>query len=658
MEVVMEKVAVGKISIVIVLLLLMCAIHPVEAESKDVNGHWAEEAIEKWEALGLANGYGDETFKPNNAVTRAEFVTMINNLFDFQDVGNQLFTDVPKDQWYYDAVQKSAKAGVIEGYNGEFRPNDLITRQEAVVVLARAFQMKASDELRLNQYEDSVDVADWAISQMNTCIVMGYVKGRGNNRLVPNGNLTRAEAITLLDNIGGTIINEEQLVSGEISGNLFISAPGIKISNSAILGNVYIAQGVGDGEVIFENTKIEGRLILLGGGEKGIYLKNSRVENILVRKAGGKIGVFLEGNSVVEHVEMLSGGRLVEGELNDGISVGEGFKDVQIVGTEEEVLLEGDYQQVTLDSPNVKLNIKSGAIVSLIVNEGADHASVFLGETVVVDNMTIWVDMSVEGTGQVLNAKRLSTVVVQFERDPLVEEVFDSEVTIIEEEIAAGLGGNEGGNEGGNGGNDNNDRLRNLYITITAGIRKESILIQARLSQGYREIFRQVLSASVDLVTSEDYQKYLEKEANFLIDGIGFLVYANEQDVEGTIYESVGNATTTKEKIVAALEAMEANINTMSLVREDTIRVAKRIDFTEITYSNIAVSELVLMADDGTIYRYRIGIDGEDKKVDYINAYFDKLEVITMLSEVEYELEVFLEDGTSKSSRFWTSLTI
>jgi len=95
--------------------------------------------IEEFSDRGLINGYTDGTFKPDKAITRAEFLTLINRTFEYstesEDVG---FTDIKGNEWFIEQLRITMKAGYIKGYpDGTFRPNQLISRQEVATVLNR-----------------------------------------------------------------------------------------------------------------------------------------------------------------------------------------------------------------------------------------------------------------------------------------------------------------------------------------------------------------------------------------------------------------------------------------------------------------------------------------------------------------------------------------
>ena len=98
-------------------------------QANDYEGHWAEAQITKWLAKELVGGYGDGSFKPNNNITRAEFMTMVNKAFGFTAEANITFKDVAANAWYRDQVAKAAHIGYVAGYeDGTIRPDNPISR--------------------------------------------------------------------------------------------------------------------------------------------------------------------------------------------------------------------------------------------------------------------------------------------------------------------------------------------------------------------------------------------------------------------------------------------------------------------------------------------------------------------------------------------------
>lgn len=128
---------------------------PAMAAPSDIAGHWAESVITQWQSKGLIQGYEDGTFKPGNTITRAEFVTLMNNAKGFWSEGSINFSDVKNGSWFYSAVARAVAAGYVKGYSdGSFKPGNTITRAEAAVMIANAARLSANEAgaYRFNGY--------------------------------------------------------------------------------------------------------------------------------------------------------------------------------------------------------------------------------------------------------------------------------------------------------------------------------------------------------------------------------------------------------------------------------------------------------------------------------------------------------------------------
>src|SRR5665648_703664 len=162
----------GKIAVVTALCLTLTLAMPIGASAvtiSDISDHWAKATIQDWVDKEYINGYEDSTFKPDNNITRAEFMTLANKAFDYTTTTAITYIDVEADAWYAGEVAKAKAAGYIEGYtdaakliwskeavgavktaeimmgypDGSFGPQNMIKRGEAVVTLDRAMKYES-----------------------------------------------------------------------------------------------------------------------------------------------------------------------------------------------------------------------------------------------------------------------------------------------------------------------------------------------------------------------------------------------------------------------------------------------------------------------------------------------------------------------------------
>jgi hypothetical protein len=169
----------------------------------DISGHWAESYIKTAFEKGILNGYNDGTFKPNNSVTRAEFIKILYTIFgndENADKNDISFADVNGNEWYCKYVKWGVANGLISGYNDNtFRANNNITREEAAVVLSKCANLTANSEKV--KIVDADSVSSWAKDSVNKVIDSGIMRGDTNGCFNPKKSLTRAETAVLANKL-------------------------------------------------------------------------------------------------------------------------------------------------------------------------------------------------------------------------------------------------------------------------------------------------------------------------------------------------------------------------------------------------------------------------------------------------------------------------
>ena len=166
----------------------------------DMQNHWSKKYVEFLSAKNIINGYEDGTFRPNNEITRAEFAKMIVMALELDLVKyNGEFSDIKATDWHADYVATIVDAGLAQGYGDTtFRPNNKISRAEMAVILGNVLDIEVeADEIDglFNKFEDLSDLPDWAKLGVAKVIKDGIMIG-SNNKFNPNGRTTRAEVAT------------------------------------------------------------------------------------------------------------------------------------------------------------------------------------------------------------------------------------------------------------------------------------------------------------------------------------------------------------------------------------------------------------------------------------------------------------------------------
>jgi len=335
---------------------------PVSAAFRDTGGHWAEAAIDAWQGYGVVSGF-DGAFRPDDPVTRAEFAVMLDNIMKYQVQGQHGFPDLPAGKWYTGPMARLHAAGVLSGADGKALPDKPVSRQEAAALLARAFGLTAEDGASV-RFADEDDIAGWAKDAVRALVSRGVLNGYPDGTFKPERTLSRAEAVTMFDRLIARFIHAPGEYGGDADGIVVINAPDVTLKDAVIAGDLYITQGVGDGDVTLENVTVQGSVHVNGGGDGTIVFNGVRVSGaLIVDKYDNKIHIVATGDTTVTVTVLESGAMLVTRELTGG-----GFETVEIsadLAAGQEIALEGDFGKVVNRSPEVQITA-NGTIGELV----------------------------------------------------------------------------------------------------------------------------------------------------------------------------------------------------------------------------------------------------------------------------------------------------
>ncbi len=197
----MKKTKMTSLAITSSLVLSMfAATLPAMAEqyySDVAEDHWAYSWVDYMHGKGYIHGYPDGTYRPDQNITRAEFVTILNYVLNSRNPANKDFTDVTNEDWFYDQIQWAAGAGYLSGYSdGSAKPNQYITREEAAVVVSKAYHLKVNEGGE--SYADADEASDWALPFIKTLTNNAILNGDGNGTFRPKDNILRAEVAVMI----------------------------------------------------------------------------------------------------------------------------------------------------------------------------------------------------------------------------------------------------------------------------------------------------------------------------------------------------------------------------------------------------------------------------------------------------------------------------
>uniref|UniRef100_UPI000690B046 fibronectin type III domain-containing protein n=1 Tax=Paenibacillus pini TaxID=669461 RepID=UPI000690B046 len=183
--------------------------HPLEFT--DVANHWSKDAVNDMGSRMVIEGTGEGQFSPNRNITRAEFATIIVRGLGLKlESGSVPFSDVKEYDWFSNAIKTAYSYNLIKGYaDGTFGPHDQITREEAMVIIAKAMKITNLKAMLPNQYTDTnlhpySDIStgsEWARDSIAESVLSGIFTGRSNTELAPKAYITRAEVAMIIQRL-------------------------------------------------------------------------------------------------------------------------------------------------------------------------------------------------------------------------------------------------------------------------------------------------------------------------------------------------------------------------------------------------------------------------------------------------------------------------
>ena len=352
----------------------------------DIQGHWAQNTINKWVDKGDISGYPDGTFRPNNMITRAEFVVLVNNAMGYTKSGYAYFSDVPSHYWGKNAIQTGVAAGYISGDgNGIFRPNDPVTRQEAAAMISRILDLK-QNESRAYRYTDSYAISNWAKGVVGAVSEAGIMAGYPDGSFGPNKVLTRAEAVLALDKTVNYKPGDKEEDKEETQKEDMLLTQS-KLEDTTITGDLTISDRLGTKTITLEDVTVKGKLIVDGGSE--VILKDCDIKEMVMDQKDTTVKA--SGKTAVEKTTFKKIGKLTGGDYTDVIV------DKELSGS---ITIDAKVRNLTLDA-ETDLKLGSDArIKNMEITKNADKATIDFSKGKVED-MTVKDKVTIKGSGDI-----------------------------------------------------------------------------------------------------------------------------------------------------------------------------------------------------------------------------------------------------------------
>lgn len=188
-----------------VVTTLLCSVCFAATFNDLTADHWAYMPIKEMADKGILSGYPDGTFRPNGAITRAEFAKIL--VLSLNLSGSQVnveFEDVPSEHWAYSYVKKASDylSGYTNGVVLRYMPDNKAVREDMTVAIVNAAGLQNADYSlsTLNRFSDKNDISESLKKYVAIAVENGLMKGNDDGTFRPKGNLTRAQVCQLMKN--------------------------------------------------------------------------------------------------------------------------------------------------------------------------------------------------------------------------------------------------------------------------------------------------------------------------------------------------------------------------------------------------------------------------------------------------------------------------
>ena len=270
---------------------------------------WSAAGLRSAVQNGLLNGSNGQ-INSSGLLIRAQMAAIVNRAFAARKTADlSVYSDANTSAWYYNDLELAVAMRTFQGANGKLNPETPITREEAFVVLARAFALESGDTSVLNNYTDGTSVSAWAQSSVAALIENGYVNG-ANGKLNPKTSITRAEFAKVISEMASTYADADDSLSATVDGSVIVRENSVSLSGKTINGDLIIADGVS--RIDLTGVTVTGRIVLRGG-ESGVTFKDTKAGKGIIANTD----IAVSGS--VDNITVAQGSAIT---VNSGASVG------------------------------------------------------------------------------------------------------------------------------------------------------------------------------------------------------------------------------------------------------------------------------------------------------------------------------------------------
>ena len=388
------------LSLALLLGLLPTGVLPALADDQS----WAMPYMQTLVDWGVMRGDVSGGLAPDRAITRAEFVAMMNRAYGYTRLAGHPFTDVPSSAWYAQDVDIAYNMGYFKGTSPtKASPNSSLTREQAAVLLARNMMLQPTVGETLG-FSDTRALSEWSRGLVGAAASNGVINGYDDGSFRPQSDITRGEVAAMLVRAIGTPINTKgNHVLGNVYGNVTVNTAGVSLRDGTIAGNLYLTGGIDLGDVLLENVNVLGEIIVSGAGESNssqssVILRNVTADAMTVDSISQQfVTIRAEGNTDIPTTTVRT-----NAYVDDSTLPGYGLSFIQLDGEPGTKLqLAGNIKEVLDLTPKSDLQVVQGSVDKITIDEYAKDSTVLIEGGTRVDELDLDVGTKVEGEGDI-----------------------------------------------------------------------------------------------------------------------------------------------------------------------------------------------------------------------------------------------------------------
>ncbi len=376
---------------------------PETTKLENLDNHWAKTELKSWIERGWLKGFPDGSIKPDQKVTRAEFIALVNNAFGFSEQAEIGYTDLKSTDWSYAQFAKAIKAGYISGFaDGTMRPGRLITREEAATIAGKLLGLNGDEGAPRLGFKDVDSIAGWSLKSVQAVVFRNIMRGTTGNLFEPGRALTRAEAVALLNRAvqERTGVYHTAGIYGPSSGTVTLSgkrtitSADVTLQNAVITGNLTFGSAIGDGDSTVNKITVKGTTVINGGGVNSIHINDSTLKGLVIDRLEGPVrvamnrsthtGIYVKSSAILEATGNIT--------LSDELPAG------------SEVTLSGDLGDIDVRANDITLILSAGSANRITIATGATGVKLKLQADTHTTLMVINEAVTVTGKGTIEEA--------------------------------------------------------------------------------------------------------------------------------------------------------------------------------------------------------------------------------------------------------------